>query len=86
MTKTIPSAKRIRLLLNTLAGERYVRRPLLAELVDELTVAQKNPEAAQAGRVLLERLEAGIDECEYQRRIGRIFELAARQSPWPQSC
>ncbi|HZU84413.1 MAG TPA: hypothetical protein VE987_15895 [Polyangiaceae bacterium] len=75
MVKAIPPARRIQLLLNTLRGERYVRRPLLSELLEELTLSQAHPDAVRAGRALLERLEAGIDEIEYERRIQGMIEL-----------
>jgi hypothetical protein len=77
MTSTIPLARRIQVLLNTLIGERYVRRALLCELIDELSLAHESADAVQAGRTLLEQLETGIEESEYQRRIARIVELTA---------
>ena len=47
MTPAMPRAKRIDLLLQAALTERHVRRPLLAELVDELVDAGQYPEAAQ---------------------------------------
>ncbi len=79
MTNSIPLDRRVRVLLNTLAVERYMRRPLLNELVDELTLADAHPDVVQAGRALLERLKVGVDEAEYQRRIGSMLELTARR-------
>lgn len=78
MTPAIPRAKRIYFLLQTALTERHVRRPLLAELVDELVGAGQYPEAAQAGRALLAQLDAGIDGAEYVRLLGQMIELIGR--------
>jgi hypothetical protein len=83
MTKAIPAARRIQLLLNTLLGERYIRRSLLLELVDELTDGDGHADAMLAGRALLERLESGLDEGEYEARISRIYELTAPTNQAP---
>jgi hypothetical protein len=75
MTKTVPRSRRIELLLNTLLGERYARRPLLAELVEELaTETAGSEEAVRASRALLERLDEGMDEVEFD---GCVEELIA---------
>jgi hypothetical protein len=74
MTKTAPRSRRIELLLNTLVGERYARRSLLAELVEELATETDGSEAVRAGRALLERLDAGMDEVEFD---GCVEELIA---------
>jgi hypothetical protein len=76
MTHTVPRSRRIELLLNTLASERYARRPLLAELIEELSTDPEHPEAVRAGRALLERLASDMDEREYGRRIEQLIELA----------
>ena len=78
MTKAMPADRRVQLLLNTLRGERYVRRSLLWELVDELAAGQDCADAGMAVRALLEKLESGIDEREYEARIARIYELTNR--------
>ena len=78
MTPAMPRAKRIDLLLQTALTERHLRRPLLAELVDELVDAGQYPEAAQAGRALLAQLDAGIDAAEYVRLLGQMIELIGR--------
>jgi hypothetical protein len=78
MTKTIPPARRIQLLLNTLLGEKYVRRSLLREVVDELALGDDHADAVSAGRALLERLESGIDQGEYETKIARLCELTSR--------
>jgi hypothetical protein len=76
MTHTVPRSRRIELLLNTLAGERYARRPLLAELIEELASDTQNPDALRASRALMERLAFDIDEHEYGQRIEQLIELA----------
>jgi len=75
MPKTLPPVKRIDVLVNTLVGERYARRPLLSELLDELSQTNDRPEAIVAGRALLAKLDSGIDELEYEESMGRIVEL-----------
>jgi hypothetical protein len=81
MTKTVPRSRRIELLLNTLLGERYARRPLLAELVEELAmVAPGSEEAVRAVRGLLDRLDDGIDEIEFDDCIGELIAMT-REMP-----
>jgi hypothetical protein len=81
MTKTVPRSRRIELLLNTLLGERYARRPLLAELVEELAmVAPGSDDAVRAGRALLDRLDDGIDEVEFDDCIEELIAMT-REMP-----
>jgi hypothetical protein len=75
MPPTTQPLKRIELLLNTLRAERYVRRALLTELVDELDDSAAYAEAARAARALLERLER-LDEAQYERGIASVWDLA----------
>jgi hypothetical protein len=75
MMKTVPRSRRIELLLNTLLAERYARRPLLAEVIEELATETDGSEALRAGRALLERLEAGIDEREFEGSVEHLIEL-----------
>jgi hypothetical protein len=75
MTKTMQLGKRIELLLNTLRGERYVRRALLTELVDEFAALPAYRDAAHAARSVLGRLEA-LDDIQYEREISRVWDLA----------
>jgi hypothetical protein len=86
MTHTVPRSRRIELLLNTLASERYARRPLLAELIEELSTDAAHTEAVRAGRALLERLASDIDESEYGQCIEQLIELAnvAPRTPPPE--
>jgi len=75
MTKTMQPGKRIELLLNTLHGERYVRRALLTELLDEFAVSPAYQDAARAARAILDRLDS-LSELQYEREISRIWDLA----------
>jgi hypothetical protein len=75
MSHTASPAKRIDVLLNTLVGERYVRRPLLSELVDELTRMNERPEAVRAGKALIARIDSGVDEVDYEHDLERVIEL-----------
>lgn len=76
MTNTAPRSRRIALLLNTLHGERHARRPLLAELIEELATETAGSEAVVAGRALLARLDAGMDEREFDGCIEQLIALA----------
>jgi hypothetical protein len=76
MTNAVPLPKRIELLLNTLRGERHLRRPLLVETVGLLATLDGPTAALRASHALLERLDAGIDDSEFERRIARIVSFA----------
>jgi len=72
--------KRIELLLDALEHERFLRRPLVAELVFELRIegreyAQGQWEAFWAAQRLLARLNTSIGEAEYKSSIARLVEL-----------
>jgi hypothetical protein len=56
MIQSIPRDAIIDTLLNTLEAERYVRGPLLLEVIGELEAA-KRAEAAAAARTLLENVD-----------------------------
>jgi hypothetical protein len=75
MTSAIPPTKRIQVLFNTLTAERYARRALLTELVDELASTHEYGNAVSAGRALLERLDVGINDREYEQAIASLAEL-----------
>jgi hypothetical protein len=75
MTKTMQPLRRIELLLNTLRGERYVRRALLTELLDEFAVSSAYADAAHAAQSILDHLEA-LDEVQYEREISQLWDLA----------
>jgi hypothetical protein len=82
MMKTVPRSRRIELLLNTLLAERYARRPLLAEVIEELSREKDGSEAARVGRALLERLESGIDEREFEGCVEQLIAMTQRERPF----
>jgi hypothetical protein len=75
MTRAMPTARRIELLLQTALTERHLRKPLLAEAVDELVGAGQYPEAAKAGIALLTDLDTGIEARDYERRVQQLLEI-----------
>jgi formate dehydrogenase maturation protein FdhE len=79
MTSTFPQSRRVELLINTLFSERYARRALLSELIDELADSPSLHIAAHAARSLLRSLDdAPIEQDLYEKRIVRIGDLAKR--------
>jgi hypothetical protein len=81
MMKSVPPSRRIELLLNTLLAERYARRPLLAEVVEELAMETGPSEAVRVGRELLERLDSGIDEREFEGCVEKLIAMTQRARP-----
>lgn len=78
MTKSMQAHRRVELLLNTLHGERYVRRALLTELLDEFAVSPFYDDAAHAARALLARLDS-LSELQYEREISLLWDLACER-------
>jgi hypothetical protein len=78
MMKTVPRSRRIELLLNTLLAERYARRPLLAEVIEELSSERDGSEAVRVGRALLARLDSGIDEREFEGCVEELIAITQR--------
>jgi hypothetical protein len=78
MMKSVPPSRRIELLLNTLLAERYARRPLLAEVVEELATEVGASDAVRVGRALLERLDSGIDEREFEGEVELLIAMTQR--------
>ncbi len=69
--------KMVRFMFNTLEGERYVRAPLLREVID---VAADDPEleaARGAATALLRAIDEGIDDREFDRRVQQIAATLA---------
>ena len=75
MTRTISQSKRIEVLLNTLLAERYARRALLSEVLEELAAADAPSTAMRVGRRILENLKVGMADDEYQRQIAGLIDL-----------
>ncbi|HSY24486.1 MAG TPA: hypothetical protein VK841_20305 [Polyangiaceae bacterium] len=78
MNKTMQPQRRIELLLNTLQGERYVRRALLTELLDEFATSAFYDDAADAARSVLDRLEA-LSQAQYEQEIALLWDLACER-------
>ena len=87
MIQSIPRGARWRIvetLLNTLEVERYVRGPLLLNIIDELSASESWRPAVEMARRLVKRLEAGpISDTDFRERLGELrtcFGDLARQS------
>ena len=62
-------------LLNSLEAERYVRGPLLLNVIDELGAAECFAPAADIARAMLASLEAGgVSDEEFGREVARLRE------------
>ena len=78
MTQTFQRAALVETLLNTLEAERYMRRPLLNTIVDELSARSGLEGAVDAARAILDGLESGqLQEREFVVRIGALRELVS---------
>jgi hypothetical protein len=75
MTRTTFQSNRIQVLLNTLFAERYARRALLSEVLEELAAADALSTAVHVGRRILENLEVGMADDEYQCQIAGLIQL-----------
>jgi hypothetical protein len=76
VTRATLQSRRIEVLLNTLFAERYARRALLSEVLEELAAANPLSTAVHVGRRIFENLEVGMADDEYQRQIAGLIELA----------
>lgn len=86
MIKSIERASLVETLLNTLEAERYVRGPLLATIVDELSADAGLEIAAEAARAILHGLRAGgFSEAEFGDRVGALRDLVQALSAPPES-
>jgi hypothetical protein len=69
--------ERVETLLSTLTAERHVRRPLLEELAERLSVDPSRARAADAARALLARLDQpgqGADDFDTElRKLARLL-------------
>ena len=73
-------------LLNTLEVERYVRAPLLLELVDELSGMSGLEPAADAARGILHDLQQGKTiERDFAARVDALRQLILELGGGPQS-
>jgi hypothetical protein len=77
MIRSIQHDRMVETLLNALETERYVRRPLLLEIIGELSTSQQFEPARGSARRLLERLETGdVTQAELGRAIAELRQLA----------
>lgn len=76
MSPSIHGERIVETLLNALEVERYVRGPLLATVVAELSAARGLGVAADMARTTLERLDSGtLEELEFRARICALRQL-----------
>ncbi len=63
---------RLALIFDALRGERFIRGPLLRELIEIASESPDLSEVCLAATRLLGALEDGIDDREYDRRVQSI--------------
>lgn len=84
MIQSIPRDAIVEMLFNNLEAERYVRGPLLLNIIDELSASESWRPAVEMARRLMRRLEAGpISEADFRARLGELrtcFGGLARRS------
>jgi len=86
MIQSIERASIVETLLNTLEAERYVRGPLLATIVDELSADAGLEIAAEAARAILQGLRSGsLAEADFGARVGALRDLVTALSAPPES-
>jgi hypothetical protein len=75
MTRTLPPAERLQLLFDVLRCERYVRRALLEEVVEELEAMPAQAAAIRAARGLATEVKRGIADDRFRRAVDGIARL-----------
>ena len=80
MTNSFSKSKRIALLLNVLPTERFARRPLVQELLDELVGLTELSEATAATRALLQATEQSAAEASFEAQARHIAVLIRRHA------
>jgi hypothetical protein len=78
MIQNIERETIVEMLLNSLEVERYVRGPLLQNVLDELSVDPRLSAAADLARSLLDRVD-DVEPAEWSRTI-RELRLMVRES------
>lgn len=89
MIQNIQHGTLVEMLLNTLEVERHVRRPLLYELIGELSATDGAEGARLTVSALLERLERGeLTDAELTCAIGELRARLARDraGACPETC
>lgn len=75
MIQSIHSGTIVEMLLNSLEAERYVRGPLLCNVVDELSVHESYAPAVDLARALLADIEQGpIADAVFHSRLRELRE------------
>lgn len=75
MIQSIHCGTIVEMLLNSLEAERYVRGPLLLNIVDELSASESYAPAADLARGLLAELERGpVSEAVFRAKLGELRE------------
>lgn len=79
MIRSIQHLEMIEMLLNTLEVERHVRRPLVVEIIGELSASSHFAAARRSAKRLLERLERGpMTNDELTRAVRDVRGKVAR--------
>ena len=77
MIHGIPAGTMVAVLLDTLEKERHLRKPLLCNLVDELSANDGFGPALDRALALLEQLEGGlVSEATFVRRLTELRDLS----------
>jgi hypothetical protein len=81
MIQSIQRVTIVEMLLNSLEAERYVRGPLLLNIVDELSASDAFAPAAEMAKRLLATLEGGrVDERAFHRGLDDLRVCVQRLS------
>jgi hypothetical protein len=65
----------VEMLLNSLEAERYVRGPLLCNIVDELSTSDSYEPAAHLARALLAEIQRGpMNDALFHAKLGELRE------------
>jgi hypothetical protein len=75
MIQSIQRGMIVEMLLNSLEAERYVRGPLLLNVVDELSASESFAPAADMARELLAAIESGpVTDAVFHAKLGELRE------------
>jgi hypothetical protein len=81
MIRSIQREKLLDTLLNTLEAERYVRGPLLLEVLDALDAAERPSPAATQARRMLAGVESGrLRDTDFVAELAELRQLAQSDS------
>lgn len=79
MIQSIHCGTIVEMLLNSLEAERYVRGPLLCNIVDELSGSESYAPAADLARSLLADIEHGpVADTVFHARLGELRECVQK--------